>query len=386
MKLNNIKNKWKETYGINTWSYFEACMSAVCTLFLKNNKNPLGLIIIGASSGSKTSILNMFKHLPNDLTHYTDKFTPASFLTQATNVKKEDLKKIDLIEKLPNRILLVPDLVPMFSKKENELRESLSMLTRVLDGQGLSNDGGVQGHREFNKECIFVMLGAIVNLTKSNIKMISNMGTRLLFIRMEQIKTTDFITDELIAQIDNMDTFIKNDKALQDMIYKYFEYLLKKHDGLRTIMWKNNHNKNITKNLALIAELVSKLRAYYDNEKGMLCQYEKPYRVLHQLDNLIKGRAIMHDRNNTHTSDLKLAIDVGLSSVLECRGEIVKALINNNPNHLTLKEIVKLTSYRDTKVREELNNLTELSIVYKTQKRTSDLWSLHEAFSNLTNL
>ena len=156
--VNKLKERWNEVIGPDKWLYMEACLSAVCTLFLKDNKNPLGLIIIGPSAGSKSTILNMFKYLPNNLTHHTDRFTPASFLTQAMNVSQEKLESIDLIRKLPNRILLVPDLVSMFGKKEQEVRESLSILTRVMDGDGLSNDGGVQGHREFNEECVLLCL------------------------------------------------------------------------------------------------------------------------------------------------------------------------------------------------------------------------------------
>ena len=128
MKISTIKNKWVEVMGQGTWRYYEAIISTVCTLFLKDNENPIGLIIIGASSGSKTTILNMFRKLPKAMTHVSDKFTPASFLTQACNIKKEELENIDLIRKLPNRVLLVPDLAPMFGKKEVELKDNLSIL------------------------------------------------------------------------------------------------------------------------------------------------------------------------------------------------------------------------------------------------------------------
>ena len=60
-----LKNKWCEEISEDTWATYEACLSAVATLTLEENNNPLGLILIGPSSGSKTTILNMFRDLPN---------------------------------------------------------------------------------------------------------------------------------------------------------------------------------------------------------------------------------------------------------------------------------------------------------------------------------
>ena len=215
-----LKEKWEEVIGADKWDYFEACLSAICTLFLKDNKNPLGLVIIGHSAGSKSTILNMFKNLPNGLTHHTDKFTPASFLTQATNVPKDKLEEVDLIRKLPNRVLLVPDLAPMFGRKEQDVRESLSILTRVMDGDGLSNDGGVQGHREFNEECVFVLLGAVVKITPAIWRIVSEMGTRLLFMRMDRINIHSSQNKLLMSQLRNADSF--DLKISETIIISYF--------------------------------------------------------------------------------------------------------------------------------------------------------------------
>ena len=231
-----LKERWNEVIGADKWLYMEACLSAVCTLFLKDNKNPLGLIIIGPSAGSKSTILNMFKYLPNNLTHHTDRFTPASFLTQAMNVSQEKLESIDLIRKLPNRILLVPDLVSMFGKKEQEVKESLSILTRVMDGDGLSNDGGVQGHREFNEEYVFVLLGAIVKIVPAIWKIVSEMGTRLLFIRMDRLNIHESQTDILIKQINNSKNYRDNEKQLKKMTDDLIKEKIEKH-GIRKVEW-----------------------------------------------------------------------------------------------------------------------------------------------------
>ena len=376
-----LKERWNEVIGADKWLYMEACLSAVCTLFLKDNKNPLGLIIIGPSAGSKSTILNMFKYLPNNLTHHTDKFTPASFLTQATNVSQEKLESIDLIRKLPNRILLVPDLVSMFGKKEQEVRESLSILTRVMDGDGLSNDGGVQGHREFNEECVFVLLGAVVKIVPAIWKIVSEMGTRLLFIRMDRLNIHESQTDILIKQINNSKNYRDNEKQLKKMTDDLIKDKIERY-GIRQVEWNKEHDELVTRIISLISELISKLRVTEDSDIG-LEQNETPYRVLNQLINLMKGRAILYDRDYIVEDDLSLALVVALSSVDLVRGQITGVSIKKYPDYLSLKDFVYQTNFMQTKLRQELSILTQIGILETGRDGNADKWKLHEYWEDL---
>jgi len=379
--VNKLKERWNEVIGADKWLYMEACLSAVCTLFLKNNKNPLGLIIIGPSAGSKSTILNMFKYLPNNLTHHTDRFTPASFLTQATNVPQEKLESIDLIRKLPNRILLVPDLVSMFGKKEQEVRESLSILTRVMDGDGLSNDGGVQGHREFNEECVFVLLGAVVKIVPAIWKIVSEMGTRLLFIRMDRLNIHESQTDILIKQINNSKNYRDNEKQLKKMTDDLIKEKIEKH-GIRKVEWNKEYDELVARMISLISELISKLRVTEDSDIG-LEQNETPYRVLNQLINLMKGRAILYDRDDIVEDDLSLALVVALSSVDLVRGQITGVSIKKYPDYLSLKDFVYQTNFMQTKLRQELSILTQIGILETGRDGNADKWKLHEYWEDL---
>ena len=379
--ISALKEKWENVIGANKWDYFEACLSAVCTLFLKDNKNPLGIVIIGPSAGSKSTILNMFKYLPNGLTHHTDKFTPASFLTQATNVPKDKLEDVDLIRKLPNRILLVPDLVSMFGRKEQEVKESLSILTRVMDGDGLSNDGGVQGHREFNEECVFVMLGAIVKLSPAIWRIVSEMGTRLLFIRMDRLNVHESQTENLERQLKNGYNFKAEELELKKMTYNLIEERIDKY-GIRNTTWEKDYDDTIIRLLSLTSELISKLRIIVNKDVGFE-QNETPYRVLTQLENLLQGRAILYNRDNIEESDLNLALQVALSSVDEARGQITKVAINKCPEYLKLNDFVKLTSYMGTKLREELNTLTQIGILIEGKEGNANMWKLDDKWEDL---
>jgi hypothetical protein len=67
---------------------------------------------------------------------------PAAFVTHAPNVHQEDLKKIDLLPKIRHKVLITPEWAPTFRGKDEDLTERFSLLTPVLDGQGLWIDSG----------------------------------------------------------------------------------------------------------------------------------------------------------------------------------------------------------------------------------------------------
>ena len=378
--ISALKEKWEEVIGADKWGYFEACLSAICTLFLKDNKNPLGLVIIGHSAGSKSTILNMFKNLPNGLTHHTDKFTPASFLTQATNVPKDKLEEVDLIRKLPNRVLLVPDLAPMFGRKEQDVRESLSILTRVMDGDGLSNDGGVQGHREFNEECVFVLLGAVVKITPAIWRIVSEMGTRLLFMRMDRINIHSSQNKLIMSQLRNADSFELEISEIRKLVHELISDRIK-NIGIRKVSIQLPDETELEL-ISKISELVAKLRITVDREAG-LEQNEAPVRVAKQLINILKGRAIAYGRDQIIESDLQLALHIALSSVNECRGQIVKYAIEKCGEYIKLEEFVANTSYMSTKLREELNTLTQIGILVEGKDGNANRWKLDDKWEDL---
>ncbi|MDI6847733.1 MAG: hypothetical protein QMD23_06350 [Candidatus Bathyarchaeia archaeon] len=50
--------------------------------------------------------------------------------------------------RIKDKVLITPDLNTIFGAKAEELSEIFSLLTRVLDGQGLVTDSGVYGTRD----------------------------------------------------------------------------------------------------------------------------------------------------------------------------------------------------------------------------------------------
>jgi len=144
------------------WFYIDACLAAIATLLVEDIKDPASLILCGASSSEKGTALTAFKEHP--LTYWSDKFTPAAFVSQAANKTETELKKIDLLPRIKDKALIVPELAPIFNTRSDILKQNVATLTRVFDGEGYTTDAGTGGRRGYRGEYRFTFLGATTPL------------------------------------------------------------------------------------------------------------------------------------------------------------------------------------------------------------------------------
>src|SRR3989344_6689571 len=175
----------------------EVAASVVAQLLITEITNPFALVLVDVPSSGKTITINFFDGIEG-ISYATDKFTPASFISNATNVKKEALPEIDLLPRIRYKILLIRDLATLFSKNEDSLNESLGLLTRVLDGEGLSTDSGVHGQRHYSGDYLFMMLAASTPIQPRGWKVMGSIGSRLFFLHMRSREKTE---TELAEQI-----------------------------------------------------------------------------------------------------------------------------------------------------------------------------------------
>jgi len=174
--------QWRETITKNfphLWSYAEACASTI-TVLLIEDAQPVALVLQGVPGSGKTTTLNFFKGFPHS--HATDRFTPKSFVSHVAQKKLEELEKIDLLPRIKDRVLITPDLNTIFGAKAEELSDVFSLLTRVLDGQGLVTDSGVYGTRGYSGDYMFTWIGATTPIPHNVWDLFGNLGARMYFM------------------------------------------------------------------------------------------------------------------------------------------------------------------------------------------------------------
>jgi hypothetical protein len=183
----------------------EICLSVQAQLLLNDVSNPFALALVDVPSSGKTIILNFFDGAI-ELTYTTDNLTPASFVSHATNVKREDLAEVDLLPRIRYRTLIVRELGSIFGAKDDDLIKSLGILTRVLDGEGLETDSGVLGRRGYKGDYLFMLLAGTTPIPPRVSKIMGNFGSRLFFLALH---TPEDSEAELVAQNKGVDRKIK---------------------------------------------------------------------------------------------------------------------------------------------------------------------------------
>lgn len=330
------------------WQPLEGCLSTILTLLLADNHDPVSLLLVGPSGGSKTATLNLITHPDMDIAlghiiYRSDKFTPKSFVSHAANVKKKALAEIDLLPRIRYKTLIVGDLVPMFTGKEEELTERFSILTRVLDGQGLLTDSGTQGQRGYSGDYLFSFIGAITPsaLSTKIWQVIGLLGSRLLFFRMPNVD---------LGIGDLADGLYKSDfgKRIEEGAGHVADYLVKVFNywkGVRGVEWDRSATpRQEVKTLALYADFIIKMRIQLPSWQGGVYtpfNKESPYRILSNLFNLARGRALLYGRTTLIGDDLGFIWEVSRSSVPEDRRQIVEAL-SKNGGSITVERAEKI--------------------------------------------
>ena len=83
----------------------ELGLSIMSQILIIDITNPFALVLVDVPSAGKTIVLNFFAEI-DGLTYASDKFSPASFVSNAANVKKSKLPDIDLLPRLRYKMLL----------------------------------------------------------------------------------------------------------------------------------------------------------------------------------------------------------------------------------------------------------------------------------------
>lgn len=308
----------------------EICLSVICQLLIEDISNPFGLVLIGMPSSGKTITLNFFSEL-TELVYTTDNFSPASFVSHASNVKREDLAKIDLLPKIKHKTLMVRDLAPILGKRDDDLLTCMGILTRVFDGEGLEIDSGLHGQRGYKGDYLFMFLGASTPIAPKVWKVMGNFGSRLFFY---YINTADKSVKNLAQQLSGETSVKSKEKLCRTKTTDFINSLWARSDG---VYWTpSKDNPELLEEIALIAQLVACLRGTInvwkeplgdDSYNHTIPQIEKPDRINQSLYNLARGHAVACGRTAINDEDITIVLKVALSSASLDRIKLINKLI-----------------------------------------------------------
>jgi len=400
--LREAFSSFQTTVNLNfpgIWPAVEAVGSVYSLLYIKDVTLPFALFLLGDPSSKKSTVLALFEGL--NRVYKTDKFSPKSFVSQYGAMKKEDLLQVDLLPRIKNRLFITPELAPIFGATEDELRENMAIITRVMDGRGLLTDSGVHGQRGYSGDYNFMWAGAVVDIPYRAWKLMGNLGSRLYFFR---VKGREIEEDEAINNLIGP-TYLEKLEKCKEACERYFKWLVGREGPIE---WnKEKDSVDVRKVIVRVARLLSRLRAtvnIWEKEgiEGSEYEYatpviENPDRAENQLYNLARGHAFFMGRRQILEDDLPLIIYVALSSASKERVKLLEILLDNNGSISSSqleKELgcSKSTALRVMKELFIIGLVDEIEIETKTKPikgvRLKDelKWFLSDEFKELRSL
>lgn len=329
------------------WPGVDLGLATCATLLLKDNVNPMAVIYVGPPSAGKSTVLEMFGDAQVNgkvFCYVSDKFTPASFVSQAANVEKGQLDQVDLLPRIKHKVLVTPELAPIFRGKDEDLVKTFSTLTRVLDGQGYTVDGGTHGQRGYRGDFLFCWLGATTPFNKKVWKVMSQLGSRLFFLVMDH---TEAITLEELIQPTQVPYATKLTEC-RDVVHEFISQLMETYGGVRGVNWDQKAEVPTLKEwIGQCAMLLAKMRSEpsrvitSSNKEEEYTQgsSEAPYRAYAVLYNLARGHALVHERTYLTWEDLPLVAQVTVSTMPPPCGRIFEALVGKEDGQLSRAEV-----------------------------------------------
>ena len=401
-KSRNDLKEIVEKYFPGKYGALETCLSVKAIELIEGITLPFCLLLIANPGSGKSTALYIVESLGN--CYVTKNFTAKAFVSHMANKTEEELKKIDLLPKLKDKTFITSELSPLFAGREDKLKETLGILTSILDGKGYTSESGAKGQRGYNENIFFTWLGAVVEISNTVWNLIGFMGPKMYFLRLLHDNSSPEDQRQKILENMNSDDYDKKIATIAEKA-KQFWTIVKRHPNMKNgkIKWdKKKDDPETMKRIVMLAQLLAGLRAYLPTintagTSGSNYGYENPIvedpeRASHALYNLAKGHAVICGRNYITDEDLQVVIDVVLSSAARDRSEMIRLLIENN-GQLTTKEIQEKlnlatndTALRKMKQLELLGLVNVVDVISSTKpikaiKLKDDYsWLLSEQF------
>lgn len=311
----------------------EVGLSVIAQLLIQDVRNPFGLVYVDVPSAGKTITLNFFSEIA-ELTYPTDSFTPSSLVSHATNRKREDLAKIDLLPRIRFKTLIVRDLAPIFAERQENLLKNLGVLTRVFDGEGYESDSGVHGKRGYRGDYTFMFLAGSTPIAPRVWKFMGNLGSRLFFLNLNVPDKSEEELADLLAQ----DDFKQKEKDCRVVTRDAVLTTWSKHPN--GIAWDKLSDppelrRIVARSASLLAHLRGTVNVWTEEDGGEKTQHhtnviiEKPMRLNQLLYNLARGHAVVCGRTQLTEEDMWPVIEVILNSAQYNRIKLLEAIMAN---------------------------------------------------------
>lgn len=359
-KLGNITKFVREHWDERFLCAMLNCI-AICMLSVSLGQSlPVSIVLIGPASSGKSTLLSFLRNL--QCTVWVDDFSPKAFVTHAASKSEKQLAKIDLLPKMRDHVLITSDLAPMFGQPVEHLKQTLGTFTRIMDGQGLETASGLRGTRGYSGELLFCWLSASTPIPSHVWILMSRLGSRLLFQKINNITSVDL---KYIKDFPIVLNCFKND--LENVLKPVLE------PGVRYIEYNDSMlPDNLEENLFHFAEITAALRrapnpeyAQTKSEFAMKFTKESPTRIFNQFLAIARPLwTILYGKEEMFYDCMK---ELCAGSIPHFRHDVLASIVALQENIFTRKDL-SLDDYQANYVIDQLRSFVGMGLLKMEDK------------------
>lgn len=361
--LDAVRQVVTTEFDARMWDITEACLAAHATLLLDANQNT-GLVIVGNSGAGKTTGLRFLHGLSKIVR--SDDATPASFVSADASISEDELKDKDLLPRVRHQTLVCRDMATWFSGDREVIREKMSLLAHLMDGDGYARDTGSHGRREYTGDYRFNFLGASTPLPARSWEIMGHTGNRFVFHEKKDNPDVGEVIDDVFEGSNYEEKVDRCRSAVQELL----EELWETHGGYSSVQWEGSPSSEIKHVFEFLTRLVIHARAPIKEGSP---QREGGHRLASTLRNLARGRALLDGRTELRPEDAQVCARVALSTMPQKRRPIVRELVDPaNNGQLTAKDVESAGSVTRPTAHTRMEELETLGIAECTQRDDDD--------------
>lgn len=350
------------------WLPLEACLSVVGAAMLKDVYHCIGLILVGSPGGRKGTTLTMLGS--NDPIYRCDDFTPASFVSADATKTEEQLIEIDLLPQIRHKILVTDELSPLFSKRYEDLINSIGVLTKIMDGKGYFRATGTHGRRGYEGDYRFNMIGGTTPPEHRVWQALGKLSSRWIFFNLGKAALSGDIRRDYGAALAECSSVV------QQFMEGFWQ-------GYATQDWNRSQDDEIWAEwLRWSADATCSWRGLIQKQDSTGYNpplVETPSRLRETLYALARGHALLWGKQNIDWYDVTFAIDINQTNMPEDRyrllgayNNLVKEHIRNGGSYndtsefgIGLREAARVMESSADKASHVLTEMEDLGIIYK---------------------
>jgi len=261
-----------------------------------------------------------------------------------------------------------------FAADRTTIREKMSRMTHLMDGEGLTRDSGSHGKRGYKGDYRFSFIGASTPLKSRAWDVMGNAGYRFVFYHKEpRPDDQETLKSDLFG-----DSRYKEERAeCRQKVQSFLHRLWNEHGGYGSIPDDEISFSDAAQDAVLyLAKVIKFSRATLteqSSEEGPVVRREDPRRVGAVLREIAKGRTLIDGETTVDVDDVVVSARVALSTMPSKRRPLIRALLNpSNSGQLTRNEVEDALGVSKPTALDRMRLMDTLGIAEFTEVEDDD--------------